>query len=73
MNTGQTGRPRKHPPAKVGDTFGDRTVTKLMPRDSTSNERVEWKCKCGVWGVSYVFNLRGKVFCRHGSQHRSKE
>lgn len=67
MNTGQTGRPRKYPPAKVGDRYGDRKVTAIAQRDSTCNERVEWQCKCGRWGKSYVFNLRKNPVCKHGA------
>ncbi len=60
--------PRKHPPAKVGDTFGPYTVTATRPRGhrGRSDERVEWKCTCGRFGESYVFNLRGaKASCNH--------
>lgn len=71
---GHIGRPRKYPPAKVGDKFGDRTVTQILPRDSTSNERVEWRCQCGKWGQSYVFNLRAqKPVCTHAKKPRLRE
>lgn len=59
---------RKHPPAKVGDKFGPFTVTRTMVRGhrGRSDERVEWKCTCGKWGASYVFNLRrAKPECSH--------
>lgn len=67
MNTGQTGRPRKYPRARVGDTFGDRTVTAILRPDSTCNETVEWRCICGRWGKSYVFNIRKNPVCKHGA------
>ena len=54
-----TGAPRRYPPAKVGDLFGTREVTELLPRDATSNERVRTKCRrCGHVEPGYVFNLR---------------
>lgn len=58
--TGSTGRPRSYPEAKIGDRFGDRVVIKLLPRGyrSRSDERVGWRCTCGVEGEAYVFNLR---------------
>lgn len=64
-------RKRKFPPAKVGDTFGARTVTALLPRDLTSNERVEWRCVCGRWGTAYVFNLRSNPRCAPCSRRAS--
>jgi hypothetical protein len=57
----QPGRPdhnRKHPRAKVGDTFGCWTVSALMHPDGTSNERVLARCACGTERPTYVFNLR---------------
>lgn len=64
---------RRHPEAKIGDTFGPFTVTATMPRGhkGRSDERVEWKCTCGRWGESYVFNLRkAKDECRHAGPRR---
>lgn len=68
---------RKHPEAKVGDCFGDRTVTRLIPRGGgsgrgRSDERVVWRCVCGATGESYVFNMRGKPMrCTHGPRRGS--
>lgn len=51
---------RRYPEAKVGDRFGPRQVTKLLPRGhkGRSDERVRWRCECGATGESFVFNLR---------------
>lgn len=69
---------RRHPEAKIGDTFGPFTVTALLPRGyrGRSDERVEWKCSCGKWGSSFVFNLRkAKSECSHapGSRRLKRE
>lgn len=61
-------RKRKHPYAKIGDTFGPFTVTSLLPRGyrGRSDERVEWRCTCGKSGASWVFNLRTSTpACSH--------
>lgn len=58
---------RKHPEAKVGDTFGPYRVTKTFARGhkGRSDERVAWVCTCGREGASYVFNLRKVERCHH--------
>jgi thiamine pyrophosphate-dependent acetolactate synthase large subunit-like protein len=57
---------RKHPFAKVGDRFVTRVVTKLLPRDATSNERVQTRCEvCGDERAAYVFNLRKSTRCSY--------
>lgn len=52
--------PRRYPAAKVGDRFGPYRVTRTLPRGhkGRSDERVRWRCTCGLRGESYVFNLR---------------
>ena len=56
---------RKHDRAAIGDRFGNRTVTRLLDPDRSSNESVEWRCACGLQGTSYVFNLRKMRDCTH--------
>lgn len=66
---------RVHPEAKVGDKFGPLTVTATRPRAhrGRSDERVEWRCVCGRWGESYVFNLRKKKdACMHPEARRGR-
>ncbi len=64
---------RRHPEAKVGDRFGPFTVTatKLRGHRGRSDERVEWRCVCGRFGVSYVFNLRKAKDAFDGARRRA--
>lgn len=57
---------RKYPPLKVGDIVGvGWRVVALLPRDSTSNEKVETECvQCGVRSHRYAFNARRLHGCR---------
>lgn len=59
------GKKRKHPPAKVGDMFGNREVIAVLPKDSTCNERVRVRCPFGHERDAYVFNLRKHSQCSH--------
>lgn len=61
---------RRYPEAKVGDTFGQYTVTATRPRGyrGRSDERVEWRCACGRSGESYVHNIRDSKGCTHVNQ-----
>lgn len=58
-----------HPKVEVGDVFGPYTVTALLGRGfkGRSDERVEWRCSCGLCGSAWVFNLRrvAKRDCSH--------
>ena len=55
---------RKHPPVAIGDKFGSNVVIAIAPRDHTSNERVEVRCKnCRHTRIAYVFNLRKSLAC----------
>jgi hypothetical protein len=60
VNLGQGNR--KHPALEVGDRFGALVVIELLPRGhrGRSDERVRWRCVCGVVGESYAANLRRK-------------
>jgi hypothetical protein len=62
------GGDRKHPKAKLGDSFGCWTVVELLRPDYTSNERVVVRCPHGVERTAYVFNLRKSKGCRHNQK-----
>lgn len=49
---------RKYALLEPGDLFGAYAVLRQLPRDSTSNERVELICDAGHRLVAYAMNLR---------------
>jgi hypothetical protein len=74
---GEPGRPfggeRRHPRAKLGDSFGCWEVVELLAPDYTCNERVRVRCPHGFERDSYVFNLRKTAAksadtCRHNQK-----
>lgn len=58
---------RTHPPAQVGDVFGPSTVIRLVTErhKGRSDERVVYRCVCGIERETYVATLRGRTTCGH--------
>jgi hypothetical protein len=70
-----------HPPVKIGDRFGSKTVIGFAPRPPGSPKRVTYRCDCGYVSTVREYGLRahptpscrscGNGQRKHGGKQRS--